>query len=287
MVGIDADPSMIEIVKAAFPREVESGRLFLLNLAVSDKDNEDAEFYLSENSRLNSLIRSATSFGGAHNTGVLRVRTTTLPSLMRKYGLPYYCKIDVQGYESIVLQTLSELNDLPPFLSVESVSLCELAESGRATEEQALEILEHLRKLGYPKFKLVDQVTLKVLEPDTKFYSLYKPSRLPGDLWLRRLHTLFRPKTGFYGASGLGPVSRLREIWRSNLHRRLLSLRLRYHFPFQSSGPFGDDLESEWLGYEKAKETILSHRREYFDMISSGGKFSSEGFWCDWHAKLE
>lgn len=288
VVAIDADPRMIEIVKSTFPKEVKSGRLSLLNFAVSDKDNEDVEFYLSENPRLSSLIKSVTSLGGACNVGVVRVKTANLCSLMREYGLPYYCKIDVQGYELIVLQTLRELRNPPRFLSVESECISETVESETATEEQALRILENLRKLGYQKFKLVDGATLTVLKPDAKFYSLYKPTLSPGDLWLRKMHLRLKPRTGFYGSSNLGTVSRIREQWRLNLHRKLLSLRLRYDFPYGSSGPFGDDLESEWLGYEKAKETFLYHRREYFDMISAGSKFPSRGFgwWTDWHSKL-
>ena len=67
----------------------------------------------------------------------MEVKVTTLDQLIQEYGLPVYCKIDVEGYE---LQVLQGLSTPIPMLSFEYVPaamsrakdcvlrLCELAD---------------------------------------------------------------------------------------------------------------------------------------------------------------
>lgn len=287
VVGIDADPNMIAITRTTFSKQLTNNRLTLLNFAVSDKENEVVDFFLSEDAHYNSLRRSMSEYRGTRFKRVIEVKSRTLPSLINEYGLPYYCKIDVQGYEAVLLETLSPLEQLPPFMSVEADCCGDL---DTVTEEQALQTLEQLHRLGYRKFKLVDQRTLTVLRPANRFYGAYASGRFSrvADLWFRKLYTRLRTNaTRSRDINTPRPFSWFRESWFLNLHRRVLSFRLGYGFQVGSSGPFGNDLESEWLGYEAAKETLLYHRRDYIKSASSGSRFPSNGFWCDWHSKLE
>lgn len=281
VVGVDADPSMIAVVNAAFPREVKSKRLILLNYAVSDKDDEDVKFYLSEDPHWNSLDHSLSQRENIGSRGVIMVKTKTLPTLMNEFGVPSYCKIDVQGFDSVLLATMLPEEERPTFISVE-------AECDAKTENQLLENLERLHELGYRKFKLVDQATLHVLKPEEKFYrgETGKASRRI-DLWLRKLHTKLTPGTKFYGQSTSGPIVLLRGLWRLEFNRRILSIKLGYYFPVGSSGPFGDDIGSDWLDFQAARGMAPHHRRDYFEAVSSGWNSPSDGFWCDWHAKFE
>jgi FkbM family methyltransferase len=272
---------MIAVVNAAFPREVKSKRLILLNHAVSDKDDEDVKFYLSEDPHWNSLDHSLSQRENIGSRGVIMVKTKTLPTLMSEFGVPYYCKMDVQGFDSVLLATMLSREERPTFISVE-------AECDAKTENQLLENLERLHELGYRKFKLVDQATLHVLKPEEKFYrgETGKASRRI-DLWLRKLHTKLMPGTRFYGKSTSGPISLLRGLGRLEFNRRILSIKLGYYFPIGSSGPFGDDLGSDWLDFQVAREMAPRHRRDYYEAVSSGWDSPSGGFWCDWHAKFE
>jgi hypothetical protein len=108
---------------------------------------------------------------------------------------------------------------------------------------------------GYRKFKLVEQATLTVLKPRTRFYVDNS-----GVFWIRIM-----------------TWARLRM---ERLKRSVCS-RLGYVFPLGSSGAFGDDLESEWLECEAAKETYLFHRRDFLK-----SRPVNLGFWCDWHASF-
>lgn len=229
VLAVDADPNMIELAKKTFVPYLSSGRLALLNVAISDKDDQEADLYISEQSEWNSLKRQVSDRKHSLRE-VIRVKTRTLPSIMSEFGVPHYCKIDIEGYDSTCLQSLSGVEPLPEFISVESECL---GEHEKITEEQALETLVELKNLGYSKFKLVRQEDLTVLE--------------------RENH--------------------------SSTEQSVLS-RPSYNFPRGSTGPFGNFLDSEWLGYEAAKKTLLYNRRRYFKFPYA----TNYGFWCDWHA---
>jgi len=81
----------------------------------------------------------------------LKVECKTLKTIFKTYGTPYYCKIDIEGYDELCLQTLSGLNILPTFISVESECV---GENQILTEEQSLATLIGLKELGYTKLNL-------------------------------------------------------------------------------------------------------------------------------------
>jgi FkbM family methyltransferase len=251
VLAVDADPQMVEAVKRACPSQLASGRIILLNAAVSDKDHDESDFHLSSNSEWGSLIKAIADRNNTYQQSI-KVETRTLPSLVAEYGLPYYCKIDVEGYDFVCLKTLSRLEHLPAFISTETECLAEF-ENG--TEKKSLETLNALRDLGYEKFKLVDQRTLTVLELGIKFYC----------------------------SNFLEHLTELGMHLKRKRQRRLLKRSLGYDFPSGSTGPFGDDLSSQWLPYELARENLLFHREEFFKARWA----RNYSFWCDWHAKLE
>lgn len=69
-----------------------------------------------------------------------KVETTTLDDLIKEYGIPKFCKIDVEGYEKNVLHGLSQKI---PFISFEFTQ--ELL-------SDALDNMNYLSKLGSAKF---------------------------------------------------------------------------------------------------------------------------------------
>ena len=62
--------------------------------------------------------------------------------VLRRFGIPYYLKVDIEGHDGHVLDALVRLRAVPKYLSVESHSL---------------DYLARLRVLGYDKFKIVNQ----------------------------------------------------------------------------------------------------------------------------------
>ena len=116
--------------------------------------------------------------------------------------------------------------------------------------------LEGLCALRYKRFKLVDQRSVMVLTLNQEFYT--------------RMYTRAWSKVERFAPS-LGRVRRIRSA---------VCRHHDYTFPVGSTGPFGADLEGVWIDAERAAETLVFHRRDYF-----ASSFAQPyGFWCDWHA---
>jgi hypothetical protein len=156
--------------------------------------------------------------------------------------------VDIEGNDLLCLHALRG-RELPPYVSVES---------GGVTA------LDLLMDIGYPRFKLIDQVT---------FCGLTDPPRLA---WhVDRLTRALLME---------GPLRKVRGSYR--LARALVvreRLRRRYGQPFAmgSSGVWGDATDGPWLDYEQAARAYHHHRERH-------AKTGSDDFryWCDWHAAL-
>jgi len=51
------------------------------------------------------------------------------------------------------------------------------------------------------------------------------------------------------------------------------------NFVFGSSGPFGEEITTDWLSYEPAKNILTTYRKWFFS-----SKKPNYSFWCDFHA---
>jgi FkbM family methyltransferase len=259
VVAVDADPRLVAEARRAFAGDVASGRLELVQAAVVGRAAGDLEFHLSKNTVWNSVDSRVSAREGMYDAPVV-VPTIDLPALIDRYGVPYYCKVDLEGADIAAVESLSRVDELPRYVSAETECLAEGEVADAAT---ATATLDRLRSAGYERFKLVDQRSLTVLEPGRSFYPVVEPFHPPVEP--RRL-------------SVLDP---LLNPYRRN--ERRLARRFGHRFPHGASGPFGPDLSGEWLGYDTARETLLFHRSEYYAM----SKAVSYGFWCDWHATPE
>ena len=241
VVAIDADRRVIEHARATFADAVTAGRLHLIHAAVA-LSSGTIPFHLSDNSEWSSLSSDIATRKRLGMT-TIEVQAVRLPDVFRAHGTPDYCKIDVEGADLLCLESLQGYAPLPQFLSVES----ECAGDQGLTESAALRTLHALHSLGYERFKLVDQATLAVLRPNTRFYA---PS-----VWQR--------------------VRRKLSPTRERLERRL-----GWRFARGASGPFGEDLDGDWSTYPAAVSLLRAHRADYYRQPSA----APFGFWCDWHA---
>jgi FkbM family methyltransferase len=254
VIGVDADPGMTERAHETFKSACDSGKLEVLNLAVSDEDGKTAELNISEWSYWNSLKKDIANRDGKAKSTV-SVPTTRLDTLMRKYGVPYYCKIDVEGFDALAAATLLNSGMLPEFISVETECV---GDSEELNDAEALRTLDVLYSLGYNRFKLVDQSSLCVLDQQ-HFYNQKEQQGMFGKL-TSMLSSNNRPTPG------------------TNIER--LKKKHGFDFALYSSGPFGNDLEGSWSDYETAKKILLMHRKDFF----SNPAAARYAFWCDWHA---
>ena len=167
VIGIDADQKLVNEAKRTYKDEIDSGRLLIEHCAITKNKEVETEFFRSANTVWNSTNKEIATRKQLSCSSD-KVRGEPLIDLFQKYGIPYYCKIDIEGNDLCALESLSGLVDLPLYISVETECLGEL---DQPNERAILATLTQLYELGYRKFKLIDQVSYKELQAEESFYN--------------------------------------------------------------------------------------------------------------------
>lgn len=231
VIGIDADFSNVENAANQYINQINSGQLILEHCAITKPEETIVDFYKCEHSIWSSLNKKIATRNGLSCT-VDSITGKPLSYFIKKYEVPYYCKIDIEGYDTIALQSLEKMDLLPKYISVETECI---GDRDTLIESEITETLVQLHKLGYNKFKLIDQETLKELKPGVKFYG-----------------------TSCYSLDA----------------RKRLSEKLNYPFRKGTSGPLSEFLSPKWLTYNEALATILFHRGEFFSCYKNAENYA-------------
>jgi FkbM family methyltransferase len=252
VVAVDANPACIRGAAQRFEGAIREGRLTLVHAAVAAHDTPaSVTFHLSAESSWSSLLPG---IAGRDRTPMVEIEVpaTTVRDLLARFGTPYYLKVDIEGADDAALESLNSTPFRPTYVSVEA----ECAPDSGTGDDDALRKLELLGELGYRRFKLVDQDSLRVLSQ--------------ADVWLG-------PRRDFRTQL----LARLRRQGAAVAHTvRFRGSRMS--FPFGATGPFGDDLAGEWLDASRAAELLVAARHAY----SARDDARPYGFWCDWHAGI-
>jgi FkbM family methyltransferase len=190
VVAVEADPVAFEAFRARFEHDIGAGRLTSLNLAVHGTSGCVLEFWRNDCAQgLSSLHKSSKPRFAGQQTS-FKVNSIDYDGLVSLYGIPHYCKIDVEGGEVDFLRSIGSLETAPRYMSAEAHSLAPI---------------EELHRIGYRKFKLVDQKIVGIFSlphPPLEGVFLEKPNfkhasgpfgrELPGD-WLEfdRIKSIF------------------------------------------------------------------------------------------------
>lgn len=251
VVAVEADPNLAARLCDRFAVEIAEGRVMVVNVAVTEEDREEVVLYVSKENTESSLIREM-----AERSGDLREQVTvsgrSLCSLFHEYGLPWYCKIDIEGYDAIVVRGMTPCAERPAYISCEAAGhpISEVADH----PQMLLDGLEALAAQGYRQFKLVDQESLVVLGDDGLYDRL--------NSWSGRI----RAKLDRLGA--LMTFGRLPE-------------RAAVGETGSASGSFGEQLAGEWVDYHVTRRRMEMHFAHYYHYT----KNKLFIFWVDIHAK--
>lgn len=256
VVAIEANPNLIDLSSIQFSQSIKEGNLTLLNNAISNIDNAKVPFYISQfGSAQSSLQKTMAERRG--EIFEIEIETKKLSTIFKEHGTPYYCKIDIEGHDYIALETLSNSNILPQFVSAEinnvsndGILVSDIIEIDTLCPIW-FSILEKLNDLGYTKFKIVDQASLRVLSLQM----------LQEDIFFQNGSLVSRIK------------NRLNRIWTCFNFKPALN---KGYFS-DCSGPFGESLDGEWVSFDEAKQIIISFGRQ---MHNRGINV----LWCDIHA---
>jgi FkbM family methyltransferase len=155
VVAVEANPSLCALGVTRFASEMQTGRLHIVNKAVSEVGGE-IELFINEQvsgwTTTNPVWLKTRADAGTSSRRVV-VQATTLPELLHEYGTPYYIKADIQGQELACLRALLNVQGRPKFISISTG----VEVAGAYASGQVRKAIELFSTLGYRKFKIVQQ----------------------------------------------------------------------------------------------------------------------------------
>ena len=115
VIAVEPQPDCVRILTNKFGNEI-----IIENVGLSEAEGE-LEMHISTDSTVSSfseeyINNTKDRFKYSKWVETIKVPITTLDNLIVKYGVPKFCKIDVEGYE---LHVLKGLHKNIPFLSIE------------------------------------------------------------------------------------------------------------------------------------------------------------------------
>jgi FkbM family methyltransferase len=161
VVGIEPNPQLVALLHNRFEEEERDGRVVILQVAIGD---HSGSVTFTAPRDIAELGTTDTRFGDrirrlGLDCELLEVEMTTLREVVRIHGTPYYLKVDIEGQDEAAVRTLAGLPVRPPLLSMESS-----VAGPKATVAGAWSEMRLLRRLGYRRFKLVNQRRLRELD---------------------------------------------------------------------------------------------------------------------------
>lgn len=247
VVAIDANPVLTAAAQNRFKGEIADGRLTVLNIGIAETEGT-LSFWVNEANDTQSSFDQARAkrYGPCHE---IQVPCIHLSSVMMKHGVPFYMKVDIEGYDHLCVSSLIP-SDCPKYISVEV--------------DREHDLVAELQKLGYSKFKLINQLT----------YTSSLPIA-PNEIGLRLLRKLSKklPVAGRITRSA-AIASRLERVDFDSFEDQL-----QYKFGEGSSGPFGEDTFGDW---RKAAE--VSSQIAHIQSKLATGQLPAGSVWFDIHA---
>ena len=163
VVSIEADPDLVANAMIRFQDAIARGKLQVIEGAIAPAyEGDKVIFYANAKQSVwgtieaNWATRNEMLGCPSERTEVKRV---DIVEIYRRYGIPLYLKVDVEGMDRFVLEELKVFDDRPQYVSLESEKL----DFNQLTAEMDL-----LRSLGYTKFKVVQQASIPGSEIKTR-----------------------------------------------------------------------------------------------------------------------
>lgn len=156
VIAFEANASLVQRNRLRFEQDISCGRLEIIEGAIVPPDFEGTEqtFYLDDRKTIwgtTSASWAGRNIGLGSNVTEVRVPAVDLKSVLRREQDILYAKIDIEGADRFVLETLRSTRTCPDFLSIESDKL---------DLQAVVEEIETLQDLGYTRFAAVQQATI-------------------------------------------------------------------------------------------------------------------------------
>jgi FkbM family methyltransferase len=221
VVAVEAIPELAECTRERLNRYIEIGQLTVLNLAIA-ASNGEATFWICDDQLVWSSLNKAIASRDNATHHSISVRAVKIDDLLVRFGIPHYLKVDIESMDYVVIEAL-ETKPLPQYISVESECI---GSDEVLTDEAALRNLMLLNRVGYDKFKLVNQNTLVPIHSSNISYAL------------QQAHV--------------------------QAFQKQLSENTDWNFKLGSSGPWGEQIAGPWMTFSEAEDIYCRLRQAYF-----------------------
>lgn len=159
VVGIEADPDLVEHCRLRFKEHIDSGRLEIVHGAIVEDDSSESVTFYKNN--VNSVWGTAVRTWADRNSNLgadsveITVPVVDFAGLFSRHGCPYYLKIDIEGMDVVCLRKLLKTDGRPVYVSLESEKVC---------FDHLIAEFDALTELGYRQFFLQQQVGVSRLK---------------------------------------------------------------------------------------------------------------------------
>lgn len=142
VVAVEANPALVQQMKAKYEEQIEDGRLIIEDCVVSvEQDPKEVDFYIHKYHDVLSQLPPPNE-DKINMFERVALRSKNIVNIIQAHGSPYYVKIDIEHYDAVLLRELFSNGIYPDYISAEYHSIdvfLRLAGEG-----------------GYHAFKLVD-----------------------------------------------------------------------------------------------------------------------------------
>jgi len=120
VIAVEANPKLTQEIRIKYEKEISSGRLFIENCVITTNESGKlVAFYLYKNDHIISQFIKPCE-PQINNFEEVMLPSMSILALIKKYGDPFYIKIDLEGYDQEILRTLFENKIFPEWISAES-----------------------------------------------------------------------------------------------------------------------------------------------------------------------
>jgi FkbM family methyltransferase len=142
VIAVEANPLLAAQARARFQDEIADGRLTVVEVGIAEAVGEATFWVCDDWSAWSSFDRAVASRGGKRHHGV-SVLLRPLLDIFQEHGMPYYCKVDIEGHDHFCLDGM-RTDSRPDFMSVELSDY---------------PFLERMQEVGFDRFKLIHQLS--------------------------------------------------------------------------------------------------------------------------------
>jgi FkbM family methyltransferase len=123
IVAVEANPALTMEMERKYFKEINEGRLFIENCVVTSAEISGVvPFYMHKHGHIISQFPKPAE-SELINFDKVHLPSKSVADLIKRYGYPYYVKIDIEGYDHEIIRALFENGIFPEYISAESHSI--------------------------------------------------------------------------------------------------------------------------------------------------------------------